>query len=171
MKSAENAKRDILKLYDKDPAKWHIITGKDRYGYHDLVITHDTDVWVIKEHLVNPYKSVGFAVKTHAKEESLDRIDSPQCGIRPVSGSQIEEIAERIQIGKNPHEILSEIMNHRPVAFHDVKSPAIVQGPILHVDRPTNIVSTSQRDLDLKLKVELEKLIMKKYRQTMIPYI
>lgn len=171
MKSAEDVKKEISRLYDKDPTEWRVISGKDRHGYNDLVVVHGADVWIIKEQLINPYKSVGFAVKTLGKGTNIGSFESPPCGIRPVSQAQIEEIARTLEKGQNAHEVLSEIMNHRPISFRDLRSPVIVQGPILHVNQPTDLVSTKQRDLDLRLRDELEKLLMKKYRQTMIPYV
>lgn len=171
MRSADDVKREVLERYNKDPRSWHMLSGKDRYGYHDLVVMHGADVWIIKEQLVNPFKSVGFAVKTLCKVDPFQNIESPQCGFRPVSQAQIADIFEMIRASKNSHELLSEIMNQRPVSLREVRSPAVVQGPILHLDRPTDFVSTKQRDLDLKLKVELERLLMKKYRQTIVPYM
>ena len=170
MKSAEGVKRAILRHYDKDPKNWYILSGRDRHGYHDLAVMHGTDLWLIKEQLINPYKSVGFAVKTFGKEDQLESLNSYQYGVRPISRIQIEEMAETIQAGKSVHEVLSEIMRHRPISFRDIRGPAIVQGPILHADRPIDLLSERQRDLDLKLRLELEKLLMKKYRQTIIPY-
>jgi hypothetical protein len=171
VKSADDARRQILKLYDKDPTNWHILSGRDRHGYHDLVVVHDTDLWIIKEQLINPYKSVGLAVKALGKADDIKSFESPQCGIRPVSQTQIQEIVETIRAQKSVHDVLSEVMSHRPVSFRDLRSPAMVQGPILYVDRPIDLISTKQHDVDVKLKIELEKLLMKKYGQTIIPYL
>jgi hypothetical protein len=171
LKSAEDVKKEIFELYEKDPTEWRVLSGRDRHGYHDLIVMHGTDLWIIKEQLINPYKSVGFAVKTFGKGNNLESFQTPQCGIRPISQTQIEEITQTIEKGRSVREVLSEIMTHRPISFRDLRSPAIVQGPILHVNQPTDLVSTRQRDLDLKLRAELEKLLMKKYRQTMVPYV
>jgi len=170
-RSADEVKMEILDLYDKDPRKWHILSGRDGFGHHDIVVMHGTDVWIVKEQLINPYKSVGFAVKTLNKVDPFENIESAQCGIRPVSPTQIAQIIETIQAGKNAHELLSEIMSQKPISLHEVRSPAVVQGPVLHVNRPTDFLSIKQYDLELKLRTELEKLLMRKHSQTMIPYM
>ncbi len=172
LESADVAKREIQRIYNKDPRKWHILSGRDSHGYNDLVVMHGSDLWIIKEQLINPYKSVGFAVKTVGKTHDVENIESCQYGVRPVTRTQIDQIVETINSGRIAHEVLSEIMNRSPVSIHDVmRSPAAIQGPVVHVNRPGDLVSTKQCDLDLKLKVELEKLLMRKYRQTVVPYI
>jgi hypothetical protein len=162
---------EIIDLYNKDPRKWHILSGRDDFGYHDIVVMHGTDVWIVKEQFINPYKSVGFSVKTLNKVNPIEKIETAQCGVRPVSQRQIEQIIETIQAGKNAHELLSEIMSQKPISLREVRSAAVVQGPVLHVNRPTHFLSPKQHDLELKLRTELEKLLMRKHSQTMIPYM
>jgi len=99
LKSADVAKREIQRLYDKDPRKWHILSGRDSHGYNDLVVMHENDLWIIKEQLINPYKSVGFALKTVGKAHGVENIESPQYGVRPVTRTQIDAIVEAINSG------------------------------------------------------------------------
>ena len=63
LKSAKDTKKEIMLNYNRDPQDWHIMVGKDNYGHTDTLITHSNELWILKEEIINPYKSLGFGIK------------------------------------------------------------------------------------------------------------
>jgi len=36
-------RREIARLYDKDPQGWNVLVGKDRAGFYDMMISHGSE--------------------------------------------------------------------------------------------------------------------------------
>ncbi|MEM3676879.1 MAG: hypothetical protein QW176_01885 [Candidatus Bathyarchaeia archaeon] len=169
--TAEEARREILEKYNRDPKGWRVFSAKDPKGYYDLLIIHGSDVWMIKEHHINPFKSVGYALKVKDRKASSSLPNTPDFGFRPVPQDRLEEVLRDPE--DSLKKLIEEIMDTRPVPLSSLANDMgmIVQGPMIHYMRPVGLISQRSRELDLKLRSELESILVKRYPQTIIPYL
>lgn len=171
VRTSIEAKKEILKAYNKDPKGWRVMTSRDRSGHYDLIVAHGRDVWLIKEHEVNPFKWVGYAVKMQ-RDEVEKRFYGPSFGIRPFNRDLLERIIESSDDGSSNFEaILKHIKEVDPVPIDKVAGLSVIQGPIISSIKPQGLISKRSMELDIRLKRELEKLLLRRYSQTILPYI
>jgi len=171
VKSLEKARREIIKAYNNDPEDWRVLVGRDTGRHLSALISHGEELWIVKEEQINPYKSVGYGAKTYQDAERLKNISPYTFGFRPLTVNQIEELTSAMEKKKSINEILTDLMTKKPVSFKDITGPMVLQGPVIHSPKPIDYISDKHRQLDLKLKFELEKLLQRKYSQTILPYI
>jgi len=171
VKSSERVRREIIKSYDNDPEDWRVLVGRDTGRHLSVLISHGEELWIVKEEQINPYKSVGYGAKTYQDAELLKNISPYTFGFRPLTRSQIEELTSALEKKKSINEILADLMARKPVSFKDVASPMVLQGPVIHSPKPIDYISDKHRQLDLKLKLELERLLHRRYPQTVLPYV
>ncbi len=172
MKTAKEVKEEIVSQYDENPKDWSVCAGRDVGGHYDLVVAHGSKAWILKEEQINPFKFVGFGVKTSRRNLEPLIKDAPNTfGIRSVSEKQMRELADALEKKESVKDILTKIMKSTPVKSNEIKGPMIVQGPVIHSFRPTNYISEGQRKLDYRLRTELENLLNRKYPQVLRPYI
>jgi hypothetical protein len=172
MKSANDVKKEIVTRYDKDPKNWQMYVGRDRRGHYDLLVTHNSDAWVIKEEQINPSKFVGFGVKTRREKLDLMLKENPNSfGIRSVSGQQIDKLTHALKNKESVKDILSKIMSSTPIRPQEIQGPLVFQGPIMYSSKPMSSISEQQRKLDIKLRKELENLVNRRYSQVYNPYM
>lgn len=170
--TAEDARREILERYNRNPRGWRVFSAKDSRGYYDLLVIHGSNVWMIKEHRINPFKSVGYAFKAKDGNVLSNFPTSPEFGFRPVPKDKLEEVLKG-----SPEDLLKnlvkEIIDTKPVPINSLANTEgiIVQGPLIHYTRPVGLISQRNRELDLQLRSELERVLIKRYPQTIIPYI
>ena len=169
---ADEVKKRIVKLYNDDPKGWHMLAGLDSKGYHDLLVIHGSEFWYIKEQTINPYKTVGFGA--HGR---LEKIPFPQLasnfpyGLRPLNHEQALRLFEALQTGRNLGSVLHSLLSAQPAPISQIKAPMVLQGPILQTAKPIALLSEDQRELDLKLRRELEKLLYEKYPHLLTQYV
>lgn len=171
MRPVDKVKREIARLYDRDPLGWSVLVGRDSRNFSQVLVSHGPKVWILKEEWLNPYKSVGFGIRLDDGGELLKSPAPQQYGLRPLNRRQIEELAGLMEREEDPREFLMKVLKSKPVPSKDAKSPLIVQGPIMATSNPLTILSESHRELDMKLREQLEKLLLRKYPQTVIPYL
>ena len=170
--SAEKIKEKIIKRYNSNPDGWRIIFGKDNYGHYNTAITQETDIWLIKEEQINPYKHVGFGTEISTDTDIFKKISPHTFGLRPVSDKQVDNLSKGLNLGnKKFKDIFSDIMRNNPVSTDKIDSSIVLQGPIISSERTTNLISQKNQELDAKLRRELKKLLYKKYPQTINPYL
>ena len=169
--SSERMKREIVKAYNNDPEDWRVLVGRDAGRHLSALISHGEELWIVKEEQINPYKSVGYGTKTYQDAELLKNISPYTFGFRPLGRSRIEELTSALEKKKSINEILADLMARKPVSFKDVVSPMVLQGPVIHSPKPIDYISDKHRQLDLKLKLELERLLHRRYPQTVLPYV
>lgn len=161
-----------MQRYDEDPRGWRVLVGKDKYGFFDVLFSHGPELWQIKEHEVNPYKFVGYGAKLRGVGRTLAGISPYSFGLRPISEANTKELAGALDDPRTIVEIMSKIMSSKPVPSREALDGSVVlQGPVVQSFRPIELVSERQRELDRKLRGELEKLVQRKYRHTLTPYI
>jgi hypothetical protein len=165
-------RREIARLYDKDPQGWSVLVGKDRAGFYDVLISHGKEAWQVKEDQVNPYNFVGLGSRLpNLPPHPLTCTEHP-FGLRPIGLDSMKELARLIDEPSAMNELASKLLSEKPISSTEaVESPAILQGPILHSNRPLDSLSTAQTKLDEKLRRELRRIVHKEYRHTVTPYI
>lgn len=169
MKNLDATMEDILRHYEKNPKGWKVMSSRDRAGHRDVIVIHESKVWLIKEHEINPYKSVGLAAEVKKAEE--EKVPLPDFGLRPIPSDILTRLAG---IRENPRTGLSaikEVLKQEPISSSRAAGTAVLQGPIFYSPEPLDLISGRNRELNAQLKSELEKMLLKKYPQTIIPYL
>jgi len=163
-------RREIARLYDKDPQDWRVLVGKDRFGFYDVLISHGIQAWQVKEYMVNPYKFVGLGSKLPSSHP-LGRSEYP-FGLRSIGLNDMKEIADIIDDPRALSDLASKLLSQKPVSSRDaVEGAAILQGPILQSTGPLEAISSAHTKLDEKLRRELQRLVRRDFRHTVIPYL
>jgi hypothetical protein len=169
---ADQIKKNIWKKYDKDPGDWHVLVGKDRKNYYDLIVIHGSDAWLIKEQPINPLQSIGFGVRDNLLNSDItERMASHAFGLRPLSEQDATKVAGALGTGRSLSRIINKILNTKPVSSSELESPMALQGPVLHRPESITEISENQAELDKKLQVELEKHLYRRYAHTIAPYL
>jgi hypothetical protein len=162
MEEADRIKREILREYDRDPTGWHVFAARDSRGYFDTVVVHGREVWLIKEHAVNPFESVGFGIRSLADDL---RLEAPPYtfGFRPVDRESMEQVLRRASEGQSLLDTLRTILERSPQPLREIRTPLALGGPVL-VGRESRLdIFPQQRELDRRLRSELDRLLMKRY--------
>lgn len=172
MRDSTKMRREISKLYDKEPEGWRVLVGKDRLGFYDVLISRGTEAWQIKEHQVNPYKFVGLGSKLPSVDLPKPSVEEYPFGLRPISPDQINELANLIDDPRAVSELAARLLSRKPVGSSEAaESPAVLQGPILASGRPIQALSSAHNKLDERLRKELQRLVNREFRHTVTPYI
>ena len=172
MLDSTKMRREIARLYDKDPEGWRVLVGKDRSGFYDALISHGTEAWQLKEYQVNPYKFVGLG--SRLPNLTVGPLIPPEepFGLRAVGLDQMKEIAATIDDPSSMSELAAKLLSRKPVSAREaIESPAVLQGPILQSPRPLDALSSAHTKLDARLRKELQNLVNRQYRHTVTPYI
>lgn len=165
-------RREISRLYDKDPQGWRVLVGKDRLGFYDVLISHGTEAWQVKEYQVNPYKFVGLGSKLPGTTPQTFTTHEYPFGLRPVGLNQMKELASMIDDPRALSDLASKLLGEKPVSSNEAaESAAILHGPILHSTRPLEALSSAQTRLDENLRKELQRIVHREYRHTVTPYL
>lgn len=173
MLDSTKIRREIARLYDKDPQGWNVLVGKDKAGFYDALISHGSEAWQVKEYQVNPYKFVGLGSRLpNAPTHPLPMKDYP-FGLRPIGMDQMKELASLIDDDPRAiSEIAAKVLTEKPVSSREaIESPAILQGPILQSNNPLEALSSAHNRLDEKLRKDLQRMVRRDYRHTFTPYI
>ena len=89
-----------------------------------------------------------------------------------MTDSRMKELAGSIDDPKTVVDIMSKLLKTKPVPTDEaMRSQAILQGPIMQSSRQVDLISESQKELDRRLGRQLERLVMRRYRHTLTPYI
>jgi len=162
---------EIARLYDRDPQGWRVLTGRDGHGFYDLLISHGTEAWQLKEYQVNPYKFVGLGSRLRDMPQP-GATEEMYFGLRPIGADQMKELASVIDDPVSMSDLASRILKQNPVASNEAANvPAILHGPILQSPRPIEAVSSAHSELDEKLRRQLRHIVNRDFRHTVTPYI
>lgn len=152
----------ILKQYDKQPIGWTIL--RDFKG--TVLIIGPKQGYILKLVTINPqeYTGVGMKIKNQEHIQKLVK-GAPQYGFRTLQNTQAKELLNSFQIPEIQNKIISEVLEKKPLSTWEIenKKPSLIlNGPIIeHPD--LSLISKNQRELDLKLRLEAERLFKKKY--------
>jgi hypothetical protein len=165
-------RHEISKLYDKNPQGWRVLVGKDRTGFYDVLISHGTEAWQVKEYQVNPYKFVGLGSRLPNPTPEPLISNENSYGFRPLGVSQMKELAALMDDPRTVSDLATKLLAEKPVSSTEaLESPVVLHGPILQTPRPIESLSASHTKLDEKLRKELQRLVNREYRHTVAPYI
>jgi hypothetical protein len=165
-------KQEIMQRYNRHPQGWQVWLGKDARGFLDVFIFHGNEFWQIKEFQVNPYRVVGYGGSIATDQPLPLHSSRYQFGLRPIDESRMKELARCIDDPRSMADLISKLLRIRPVPTEEaMSSPVILQGPVMQLSRGLDTISESQKELDRKLGYQLQKLVMRKYRHTLTPYI
>jgi hypothetical protein len=169
---SDRLRREISKLYDKNPQGWSISVGKDRAGFFDVLISNGAKAWQVKEYQVNPYKFVGLGSRIpNATPNRLGAMEY-SFGLRPIGVEEIKELTTLLESPQAMSELTSRLLSRKPVTSEEaVESPAILHGPIMQSNRPLESLSTAHSRLDEKMRKDLQRLVNREFRHTVTPYI
>ncbi|MEM1524761.1 MAG: hypothetical protein QW372_00215 [Nitrososphaerales archaeon] len=162
MESASELKRKIFKRYEEEPTGWQVYTAKDQYGHINTIFIHGKDVWFLKEEFINPYETIGVGVKDTLSASSIPII-KPNFGFRPLTKRMMIEIINAYEGKGSLKEIIKKVLNTNPLPLSDIRTPLIMEGPIMHTIQGIPSIVNKQEELDMKLRIELNNLINKKY--------
>jgi hypothetical protein len=165
-------RHEISKLYDKDPQGWRVLVGKDRSGFYDVLISHETDAWQVKEYQVNPYKFVGLGSRLPNSTPGPIISNEKTFGFRPLGVEQIKELATLIDDPRAVSDLAAKLLAEKPVSsIEALESPAVLHGPVLQTTGPIEALSSSHTRLDERLRRELQRIVNREFRHTIAPYI
>ena len=172
MLDSTKIRREIARLYDKNPEGWRVLVGRDKSGFYDALISHGTEAWQLKEYQVNPYKFVGLGSRLPNLPVGPLVPQEEPFGLRAIGLDQMKEIATMIDDPSAMSELAAKLLSRKPVsAIEAVESPAVLQGPILQSPRPLETLSSAHTKLDMRLRKELRNLVNREFRHTVTPYI
>jgi hypothetical protein len=168
IKSSEEVREEIRRVYDRDPKKWHVLLGRDSRGYSSTIFIHKNRMWMLKEELLNPYESIGCGISVKEIDDSLKPfLKNPHSfGFRPISEENLKEILET----GISYEDVRKLLNVQPVKSTDIDSPVVV-GPVTLPSKPIDFVSKKQRQLDIELSRELDRMIFRRRPDIFTPYV
>jgi hypothetical protein len=149
IKSAKQARLEIVRLYEEDPEGWHIFLSRDNKGYYNTSVVHRSDFWLIKEEVINPYEVVGYALKTTLQKD-LGLSEEISFGLRPLQG-RVEDV-----------EVVLKAMLQKPLPPSKITSPYVAEGPYI-ISTKLSSLAPSQSELEKRLSAELDRLTEKRY--------
>ena len=172
MLDSTKVRREIARLYDKNPEGWRVLVGRDKSGFYDALISHETEAWQLKEYQVNPYKFVGLGSRLPSLPGGPLLPREEPFGLRAIGLDQMKEIAAVIDDPASMSELAAKLLSRKPVtASEAVESPVVLQGPILQSPKPLETLSSAHTKLDARLRKELQNLVNREFRHTVTPYI
>ena len=119
-------------------------------------------LWQIKlDSLYKPNPiGIGAKIKDFDFGNESNDLKMPSFGYRPLLDEQLEKLQLNILERKPMDSLILDILKNDPVPLKDVKRQGILEGPVTFTT--PGYISNKQRDLDMKLKRDLNKL---KYRR------
>jgi len=171
---SDSIKKQILNLYNRDPRGWRVFVGRDPKGFSEVTITHPPHAWLLKEQIINPFRAVGLGVKLTLEEPKIFNDQLPHdFGLRPLSNRRMQEIVRLMERGQPVQDVMEKIMKTSPIPLTEAPSfgNIFAQGPVVVRQDALKGLSRNQRELDRRLDVELERLLLRKYPQTLLPYM
>lgn len=158
----ESLLNKIMRRYDGRPTGWNVLT--DYKG--NVLVLGPKEGYMLKMVSINPEKQIGVGMKFDSSYEMRSLVEGgPSWGFRPLSAIQTEELLNGFRHAEKRKRLISEILERKPVSTLELerKRPKMfLSGPFIRYP-DLNFVSKSQKELELKLKIEAEKLFRKKY--------
>ena len=154
--------KKIMEQYNKHPIGWNVL--RDFKG--NVLVTGSKEGYMLKLIMINPHEYTGIGVKIDNPSELRTFVEgAPLFGYRPLGNEQVEELLTSFRHENQQNKLISEILENKPVPTLEItkkKHSAVLAGPILsHPD--LSRISKSQRELESKLKIGVEKLFRERY--------
>jgi hypothetical protein len=172
LRDSAKIREEIARRYEMDPQGWSVLVGKDKVGFFDLMISHGSEAWQVKEYQVNPYKFVGLGSRLSNLPPNPIASSGFSFGLRPVGLDIVKELSNLMDDPRSMSELASRVLAEKPVSAREAaESPGVLHGPILQSNRPLDTLSTAQTKLDERLRRELRRMVQSEFRHTLTPYI
>jgi hypothetical protein len=152
----------IMNQYNKQPVGWTVLT--DPKG--NMLVLGPSKGYMLKILPLNPqeYTGVGTVIEDTEELRGVTEL-GPSYGFRPFSKKEAEELIRSLSQGDKQNRLISQLLRKKPVPTWELekkKPSTVVSGPI--IGHPNlSAISRSQKELELKLRSEVEKLFRKKY--------
>jgi hypothetical protein len=162
IESIETLLNKIMNQYNQQPVGWNVLL--DFKG--NSIVLGPKEGYMLKTVFINPKERLGVGMKIEDTNEIQSLVKgAPSYGYRPLSRPQAKSLLDSIQVAEEQNRLISEILMNKPVSTSELrkKRPNVVlSGPVIaHPDLGS--ISGSQSELELKLKIEAEKLFRKEY--------
>ena len=161
MISSDKIRAKIEKDYNKNPNGWQAYMSNNK-GHLDSIFINEDNLYIIKEQIINPFKSIGLGVK---RRISFDLKESKQIdfGLRPVNPKLIDNLINNQSESNN---LINKILKQKPSSYKNIKTPVMLQGPVNYSSPDIKEIRKNEKDIDSRLRIELQKILDRKY-----PYI
>ena len=161
MISSDKIRAKIEKDYNKNPNGWQAYMSNNK-GHLDSIFINEDNLYIIKEQIINPFKSIGLGVK---RRISFDLKESKQIdfGLRPVNPKLIDNLINNQSESNN---LINKILKQKHSAYKNIKTPVMLQGPVNYSSPDIKEIRKNEKDIDSRLRIELQKILDRKY-----PYI
>ncbi|MEM3404575.1 MAG: hypothetical protein QXJ17_08575 [Nitrososphaeria archaeon] len=157
----EDIIRKVYERYNKNPQGWRVVIGNDDKGYPTILFYSPEEVWELKlDSFYKPNPIVVASSQPTSKETEDSTLESPGYGFRPVDDRKARAIIESLKKKSLPSELVKNVLKKEPISLEEIRDERMVlHGPIIHAPK-LPIISEQQVDLDIKLRTELQKLLM-----------
>ena len=167
-------RREIARRYESDPKNWRMQWSIDEKGHYNLLVEKDSTLWWLKEEMLNPLLSVGCGIRSpldkDLERKVFDEKSDPSFGLRPVGEEQLKRIITDLEIGRAPNLPVQQILHSEPKPLRELGTPFFMQGPLYQLPKLTDVLSDKQKELNSKLNMELERLVLRRYPQLTMSY-
>jgi len=140
------ARKRMAREYDRDPEGWSVYVSRDRDRFYDTLVSHDDEMWYLKEYSVNPYRRIGVAER---KRESTG--DSLNFGLRAFDTD------------------VMRALQSAPQRSEDIRTPYVLEGPAVVAEDMA--ISEAHEELDARLRAELKRIMDREYSHLSYPYL
>ena len=152
----------IMNQYNKQPVGWTVLT--DPKG--NVLVLGPNKGYMLKTLRLNPQEYTGVGTEIEDTEDLRRVVElGPSYGFRPFSKKEAEALIRNLSQRDKQNRLISQLLRKKPVPTWELekkKPSAVVSGPII-AHPNLSAISKSQRELELKLKFEVDKLFRKKY--------
>jgi len=164
MKTVEEILAEIKNLYNKNPLGWQISINRDPQNYGNILVFNKNfnSLWQIKlDSLYRPNSlGLGAKIKDIELKDKINKLNLPNFGYRPLLDEQLKNLQSKIMEKKPIDKIIIDILSNDPVPMKNIESEIALEGPVTF--SPPGYISSKQKELDLKLKHDLDRLKYKR---------
>ena len=154
--------KEFLKKHKRNPNVWRLYEGISRTGHPELLITGLKKSWLLKrDSLYSGRPGLGVELDEGYRGPRIEPY-----GFREAPKYVMKKIVALVEEGIDPLKAIKMIIEHeipnilsqRPISIDRIRSPMVMEGPVLYTNRPLPYFSKRQMELDRKLELELKKL-------------
>ncbi|MHA1290830.1 MAG: hypothetical protein ACTSPB_25885 [Candidatus Thorarchaeota archaeon] len=167
---AEEIVPRIIEQYSERPRGWHIMNTPRG----EVLVLSSDSAFQLKLIPLSPQKFTGAGVELPESNDIVDSIrTSPEFGLRPVSETDLHDIAQSLQTDQDARQEIGEILSRTPLSIEDLssnQSSHILRGPVL--SRPDlGSLSPEMLKMQMSLDRSAQKTFRKKYSMRAGMYI
>jgi hypothetical protein len=159
----ESLMRRIMDQYNEKPEGWSVLT--DHKG--NVLVLGSGTAYRLKLIPLNPQEYTGVGVRIGGVKEMREAVEGvPSYGFRPLSGMDTKNLLSAIhRRSAVQNRVIKKLLGINPVPtweLHKKETKTVLGGPVI-AHPNLSAISKSQRELEVKLAVEADKLFRTKY--------